>query len=198
VRVGRDLWDSWEDDAAIRDVDTGRYLDRAKLHHIDFVGETYTVKGPAIVPRPPQGQLVVFAPDGLVPPELVDVALVDEPARIAGVPLTFVEVEVALHTGESGAAERVAALGGWPATPRRRHVGSAEGLVALLTELAGAVDGVRLHPLVLDEDLPELSARVLPALFERGLATRPVPGASLRTTLGLPRPANRYARSEPA
>jgi hypothetical protein len=197
VVVGRALWDSWEDDAAIRDVDTGRYLDRDKLHYIDFTGEAYTVKGPAIVPRPPQGQLVVFAPDGLVPAELLDVALVEEPARVDGAPLAFAEVEVALDTADAGAAERVDALDGWADTGRRRHVGSAAGLVALLTELAGAVDGVRLRPLVLDEDLPVLSARVLPALFERGLATRPVPGSSLRTTLGLPRPANRYAE-EPA
>jgi hypothetical protein len=194
VVVSRELWDSWEDDAAIRDVDTGRYLDRDKLHYIDFAGESYTVKGPAIVPRPPQGQLVVFAPHGLVPVELLDVALVEEPVRIDGVPLTFAEVEVALDTADAAADERIAALGGWPGSARRRHAGLAAGLVALLTELAGAVDGVRLHPLVLDEDLPVLSARVLPALFERGLASRPVPGSSLRTTLGLPRPANRYAR----
>jgi hypothetical protein len=197
VRVGRDLWDSWEDDAAIRDVATGRYLDRDKLHYVDFVGETYTVKGPAIVPRPPQGQVVVFAAAGLLPADQVDVALVDEPGRVDGVPLTFVEIEVALDTPEASAAERLAALDAhttWAASGRRRHVGSAAGLVTLLTELAGRVDGVRLHPLVLDEDVPELSARVLPALFERGLATRPVAGSSLRTTLGLSRPVNRYAR----
>jgi alkanesulfonate monooxygenase SsuD/methylene tetrahydromethanopterin reductase-like flavin-dependent oxidoreductase (luciferase family) len=199
VRVGRDLWDSWEDDAAIRDVTTGRYPDRTKLHYIDFVGETYTVKGPAIVPRPPQGQLVVFAPAGLL--DEADVVLVegDAPARVDGAALTFAELEVALDTPEAAADERRAALdahAGSPPSDRRRFTGSAAGLVALLAELADAVDGVRLHPLVLDEDLPELSARVLPALFERGLATRPVPGSSLRATLGLPRPANRYASRE--
>lgn len=55
------------------------------------------------------------------------------------------------------------------------------------------VDGVRLHPLVLDEDLPELSRLVLPHLFERRDAVRPLPGASLRSHLGLDRPANRNA-----
>lgn len=55
------------------------------------------------------------------------------------------------------------------------------------------MDGVRLHPLVLDEDLPELSRLVLPHLFEQRLALRPLPGASLRTHLGLERPANRHA-----
>ncbi len=205
VRVSRDLWDSWEDDAAVRDVATGRYLDRAKLHYVDFVGETYTVKGPAIVPRPPQGQLVVFAPAGLVPADQVDVALVTAPdvaavaAAATGTPLRFAEIEVALDTGEAGAAERVAELGRhapWPDTGRLRHTGSAAGLVALLTELAAVVDGVRLHPLVLDEDLPVLSARVLPALFAAGVAARPLVGSTLRATFGLARPANRFATEE--
>lgn len=192
VQVVRALWDSWEDDAAIRDVDSGRYLDAGKLHYVDFVGETYTVKGPAIVPRPPQGQPVVLAPAGLLPDGAADVTLVDGRERAAA-GLTFAEVEVALDTDDGDALDRVGSLGAaWPATGRLRHVGSAAGLVALLTGLAGAVDGVRLHPLVLDEDLPELSARVLPALFAAGLAGRPVPGSSLRATLGLPRPANRF------
>ena len=36
VEVVRRLWDSWEDDAEIRDVATGRFIDRDKLHYIDF------------------------------------------------------------------------------------------------------------------------------------------------------------------
>src|SRR5690242_14870480 len=61
VEVVRRLWDSWEDDAVIRDVATGRYIDRDKLHYIDFAGEHFSVKGPSITPRPPQGQPVVAA-----------------------------------------------------------------------------------------------------------------------------------------
>ncbi|MEU2236869.1 LLM class flavin-dependent oxidoreductase [Streptomyces vietnamensis] len=76
LRVVRDLWDSWEDDAVIRSVATSRYLDRSRLHAIDFTGETYSVKGPSIVPRPPQGRPVVLARPGLVPAGLADVALV--------------------------------------------------------------------------------------------------------------------------
>ncbi|OYP14460.1 FMNH2-dependent monooxygenase [Streptomyces sp. FBKL.4005] len=59
VEVARRLWDSWEDDAEIRDTATGRFLDRDKLHHIDFEGAYFSVKGPSITPRPPQGQPVV-------------------------------------------------------------------------------------------------------------------------------------------
>ena len=58
VEVLRRLWDSWEDDAEIRDVATGRFINRDKLHYIDFEGRWFSVKGPSITPRPPQGQPV--------------------------------------------------------------------------------------------------------------------------------------------
>jgi len=61
VEVVRRLWDSWEDDAEIRDVATGRFIDRGKLHYIDFEGRWFSVRGPSITPRPPQGQPVVAA-----------------------------------------------------------------------------------------------------------------------------------------
>ena len=61
VEVVRRLWDSWEDDAIIKDKPTGRYIDRDKLHYVDFEGRFFSVKGPSIVPRPPQGQPVVAA-----------------------------------------------------------------------------------------------------------------------------------------
>ncbi|MFF8840866.1 LLM class flavin-dependent oxidoreductase [Streptomyces sp. NPDC015130] len=208
VRVVRDLWDSWEDDAVIRSVATSRYLDRERLHAIDFTGETYSVKGPSIVPRPPQGRPVVLARPGLVPAELTDVALVGgttaaetgaagAAAKAAGVPLAFAEIEVALDTARETARERIADLeryAPWEERPDRlRYTGSAEGLVALLAELAAHVDGVRLFPLVLDEDLAVLSRLVLPELFVRRLAARPLPGTTLRTSLGLPRPLSRFA-----
>ncbi|GGK03064.1 hypothetical protein GCM10010123_36270 [Pilimelia anulata] len=62
VEVLRRLWDSWEDDAEIRDVATGRFIDRDKLHYIDFAGPHFRVKGPSITPRPPQGQPPVLVP----------------------------------------------------------------------------------------------------------------------------------------
>lgn len=76
VEVVRQLWTSWEADAEIRDESTHRFIDRDKVHYVDFtgtdsVGEEYTVKGPSIVPRPPQGELpVIVTVDA---PESVDV-----------------------------------------------------------------------------------------------------------------------------
>ncbi|WP_211265625.1 hypothetical protein [Actinacidiphila oryziradicis] len=42
-------------------------------------------------------------------------------------------------------------------------------------------------------DLPVLAERVLPKLAAAGLRRAPRPGGTLRETLGLPRPANRFA-----
>jgi alkanesulfonate monooxygenase SsuD/methylene tetrahydromethanopterin reductase-like flavin-dependent oxidoreductase (luciferase family) len=72
VEVIRRLWDSWEDDAEIRDAATGRFVDREKLHYIDFDGDYFSVKGPSITPRPPQGQPIVSAlGHGTVPYRLI-------------------------------------------------------------------------------------------------------------------------------
>lgn len=173
VEVVRALRDSWEDDVVIRSVATSRYLDRERLHHIDFSGETYAVKGPAIVPRPPQGQLVVPGRPGRVPAEQLDVALVEgrdltavaTAAVAAGTPRVFAEVEVALDTPDATAEKRVGDLerhAPWTDRGRLRHIGTAEQLVSLLVELGASMDGVRLRPLVLDEDLPVLGRFVLP------------------------------------
>ena len=61
MEVVRRLWDSWEDDAEIRDAATGRFIDRDKLHYIGFSGRWFSVKGPSITPRPPQGQPIISA-----------------------------------------------------------------------------------------------------------------------------------------
>lgn len=61
VEVVRRLWDSWEDDAEIRDAATDRFLDAEKVHTVDFDGEWFRVRGPSITPRSPQGQPVIAA-----------------------------------------------------------------------------------------------------------------------------------------
>ncbi|MFD0331791.1 LLM class flavin-dependent oxidoreductase [Streptacidiphilus monticola] len=46
VRTARALWDSWEDDAVVKSIATSRFLDAAKVHHVDFEGDSFSVKGP--------------------------------------------------------------------------------------------------------------------------------------------------------
>ncbi|MEA2849725.1 MAG: hypothetical protein QOG78_5006, partial [Rhodospirillaceae bacterium] len=49
------LWDSWADDAFIRDVEQGLYFDPAKLHVLNHKGKYLKVRGPLNVARPIQG-----------------------------------------------------------------------------------------------------------------------------------------------
>jgi alkanesulfonate monooxygenase SsuD/methylene tetrahydromethanopterin reductase-like flavin-dependent oxidoreductase (luciferase family) len=205
VESARRLWDSWEDDAVIRDVATGRYLDAGKLHYADFEGNRFSVKGPSIIPRPFQGQLPVFAQAALLPAVEADVALVSaavpeelaqaaEAARNAGAPRTLLELDVLLDARGRRAADRLAELeahGPWQGGAR--YVGDAAGLVELLADLFQQGDGVRIGPAVLDTDLPELAALVLPELRRTGLVAGPAQGSTLRDSFALPRPANRYA-----
>jgi alkanesulfonate monooxygenase len=53
------LWDSWADDAFIRDVETGIYFDPARLHVLNHRGEFLKVRGPLNIARPVQGWPVI-------------------------------------------------------------------------------------------------------------------------------------------
>lgn len=53
------LWDSWADDAFLRDVENGLFFDPAKLHTLDHKGAFLKVKGPLNVARPVQGWPVI-------------------------------------------------------------------------------------------------------------------------------------------
>ena len=49
------LWDSFADDAFIRDVEAGIYFDPAKLHVLNHQGKYLSVRGPLNIARPVQG-----------------------------------------------------------------------------------------------------------------------------------------------
>jgi len=53
------LWDSYEDDAFCRDLESGYYFDPAKIHTLNHDGEFYKVRGPMNLARPPQGRPVL-------------------------------------------------------------------------------------------------------------------------------------------
>ncbi|MFB7513585.1 LLM class flavin-dependent oxidoreductase [Streptomyces sp. NPDC056144] len=98
VEVARRLWDSWEDDAEIRDAATGRFLDRAKVHHVDFQGGTFSVKGPSITPRSPQGR-----------PPVVSLAHATTPYEFAARASDVVAVTPHDRAGTAGILAEVAA-----------------------------------------------------------------------------------------
>jgi alkanesulfonate monooxygenase SsuD/methylene tetrahydromethanopterin reductase-like flavin-dependent oxidoreductase (luciferase family) len=209
VEAVRRLWDSWEDDAVIRDVATGRYVDRQKLHYIDFVGKYFSVKGPSITPRPPQGQPVVAALAHA--PRIYEFA-----ATSADIVFITPADESSLHTilAEVGDAQRrarrhlriyadlVVSLVADPLVPVASVRSDARVFAGTATELAETierwhvigVDGVRLRPAVNAIDLPAIVDELVPHLQRLGrFRTAYRDGETLRERLGLPKAPNRYA-----
>ncbi|GAA2086795.1 LLM class flavin-dependent oxidoreductase [Actinomadura alba] len=221
VEVVRRLWDSWEDDAEIRDVSTGRFIDRDKLHYIDFEGPHFNVRGPSITPRPPQGQPLItalahdvepyeFAARGadvvyVTPRSRTETAMIVGRVRNAeaavgrvGEPLKiFADLVVLLDETASVAAERKEMLdqldGAELTSDAEIFTGTAGELADLLLDWrASGLDGFRLRPGVLPYDLTGITHGLVPELQDRGAFRREYEAVTLRGLLGLPRPAGRY------
>src|SRR5919106_2025570 len=60
IEVTKGLWDSWEDDAFIRDKASGRFFGPAKMHRLNHRGEFYSVQGPLNISRSKQGRPVLI------------------------------------------------------------------------------------------------------------------------------------------
>ncbi|MEU8774489.1 LLM class flavin-dependent oxidoreductase [Streptomyces sp. NPDC048606] len=213
IEVVRRLWDSWEDDAEIRDVATGRFVDRDRLHHIDFVGRHFRVRGPSITPRPPQGQPLVTATAGSTAPRpgLVDLVYVaprdlDEARAAASAAFgseaaprhVFADLTVLLAPDTATAAarrDRLDEAAGDPYDPEGAFfTGTPAGLAELLLEWRRAgMTGFRLRPAVLADDLPAITRGLVPELRRRGAFRGAYGAGTLRALLGLERPPNRYA-----
>ena len=204
VEVARQLWDSWEDDAVIRDAATGRFIDRDKLHYIDFVGKHFSVKGPSITPRSPQGQPVVAALAHAQPAyefaarsaDLVFItpkddgslrSILDEVAQAGGDAL---KVYADIFVSFSGITD--------PRSDALVFDGTPAELVDLIVQWHQAgIDGIRLRPSVNAVDLPVIVDEVVPIL-QRGSRFRTSygDGETLRERLGLPVAENRYVKAE--
>ena len=200
VDVVRRLWDSWEDDAVIRDVSTGRYVDIDKLHYIDFAGKYLSVKGPSITPRPPQGQPVVAALAHAGPvyefaSTTADVVFIT-PTDDASLREILEQVR-----GLKVFADVVVSFGGDADFRSDCLVISttATQLVDMLLEWQRlGIDGARLRPAVNATDLPVIVDEVVPLLQRAGrFRTEYRDGETLRARLGLPVAANRYEAVSP-
>lgn len=53
------LWDSWDEDAFVRDQDSGVNFDTSKQHVLDHKGKHFQVRGPLNVPCSPQGRPIL-------------------------------------------------------------------------------------------------------------------------------------------
>lgn len=222
VAVVRRLWDSWEDDAVIRDVATGRYLDRAKLHHVDFEGSAFRISGPSITPRPPQGQpLVTVLAHAEIPYRLAaraadvvyvtpadaadaarivrDVRALEETERFEPEPVRILaDLVVALEPDARDARRRLAEWDSLDGSPFESdaavHAADPAQLADVISGLAeSGIEGVRLRPASVHRDLPAIGEQLVPELRRRGLLPERPRGGTLRDRLGLDRPRNRYA-----
>ncbi|BBY63375.1 LLM class flavin-dependent oxidoreductase [Mycolicibacterium helvum] len=202
VEVVRRLWDSWEDDAVIRDVATGRYVDRDKLHYIDFTGSHFSVKGPSITPRPPQGQPVIAAlAHGQPVYEFADAAadlVFVTPSDEASVREILGQVDAA-GGHPKAIADVVVSFSGDSEFRSDALVfeGSATQLVDLLLGWHDlGLAGFRLRPAVNSGDLPVIVDEVVPLLQRAGrFRTGYRDGETLRERFGLPAAVNRYAKA---
>jgi FMN-dependent oxidoreductase (nitrilotriacetate monooxygenase family) len=60
LQVVKGLWDSWEEDAFVRNKESGQFFDATKLHAIDHHGDFFQVAGPLNIGRTPQGRPIIF------------------------------------------------------------------------------------------------------------------------------------------
>src|SRR5690625_737317 len=60
LEVAKGLWDSWEDDAFVRNRETGQFFDAGKMHRLNHEGEFFKAHGPLNIDRSKQGQPVIF------------------------------------------------------------------------------------------------------------------------------------------
>ena len=222
VEVVRRLWDSWEDDAIIKDQSTGRFIDRDKLHYVDFEGRFFNVKGPSIVPRPPQGNpLIAALAHSRVPwefaassadvvfvtpsdtadvPEWVDgIRTAERTVERSGTPLKIFADLVVFVDGDASIAEDRKAwldeLDGWPMrSDAAIFTGTAVELAdQLISWQAHGLDGFRLRPGVVCHDLDAIADRLVPELQRRGVFRTAYENGTLRERLGLGRLPSRYA-----
>jgi alkanesulfonate monooxygenase SsuD/methylene tetrahydromethanopterin reductase-like flavin-dependent oxidoreductase (luciferase family) len=212
VEVLRRLWDSWEDDAEIRDVATGRFIDTAKLHYIDFEGPAFSVKGPSITPRPPQGQPVVAAlGHNSVPYRLIaraaDIGFITPPDR-AGAAAILGEIRAFQDEAGRGGEELhvfgdlVVFLDDTASAARARRerldeaagseytsdavifAGTAAELADLLLDWREAgLTGFRLRPAALPHDLDQITGALVPELQRRGAFRTAYPESGWPATL---------------
>lgn len=64
LNVVTGLWDSWDDDAFLRDRSKSVFFQPKKLRRLNHQGEHFAVRGPLNIPRPPQGYPVIVQAGG--------------------------------------------------------------------------------------------------------------------------------------
>ncbi|WP_255473371.1 NtaA/DmoA family FMN-dependent monooxygenase [Planomicrobium sp. CPCC 101110] len=215
------LWDSYEDDAFIRDKANGIYLNPQKMHPINYRGNYFSVDGPLNLSRSVQGRPVLFTAgmsdnfmnnaakytDGVFTfAQSVDhlkeiVTKIKKKVALEGRSsedfIVAVSQQVLVGRTEKEAEEKfreMESLIPQYRIPKPLFFGSAEKVADQIQEWyeAGAMDML----LVQQEHptaLKDFADLVVPILQDRGIFRTEYESNTLRGNLGLPYPQNRYS-----
>jgi len=179
IEVIRRLWDSWEDDAAIRDSKTQRFLDASKLHYINFESDNFRVLGPSITPRPPQGQPIVA----------VTVSEIDDIAAAHDADVVFVPVDQQLFKAVSVSAHDLQHIVADITVTDTANIQETVDLIIRSGAFGAA--GIRLILSDPQSQTDFILKELLPLLHSKELISK-AEGTTLRTRFRLPNAINRY------
>jgi len=220
LEIVEGLWDSYEDDAFIRDKKSGVFLDPKKMHALNYRGNYFSVDGPLNISRSKQGRPVIFqagtSPDFMnIASKHAEGSLVNgedfeyakafsqelkRRVKLAGrSPNDFLIMPTQnpiVGRTEKEAEEKFQELQSLMPIyriPKPKFFGSAEKVADQIQQWyeAGAMD-----LLLIRQELPsgfdDFIDLVVPILQERGIFRKEYESNTLRGNLGLPYPENRY------
>ncbi|MCE7006899.1 LLM class flavin-dependent oxidoreductase [Kibdelosporangium philippinense] len=176
-----DLWDSWDDDAVVRDRARGIFIRADRVHRLDHVGKYFRMRGPANLPRPFQGHLPTFvsltgdAHSSRLASEVGEVIRIRATSadEVGAVRARFPQARVLVDVPFTGMSATLAAIDGVSEV--------AQGIVVELDAL----------------DLGGTPLTVLAAeLTKRGLRGDAPRTGTFRERLGLPAAISRFASKE--
>ena len=224
LEIVEGLWDSYEDDAFIRDKESGIFLNPGKMHPLNYRGKYFSVDGPLNISRSPQGRPVIFQAG--TSPEFMDIASKHaEGVLVNGDDFNYVKQfseelrrrvalagrapedllimptqQIIVGRTESEANEKFQELQGLSPPgyriPKPQFFGSAETVADMIEHWyqAGAMD-----LLLIRQEHPsgidDFIDLVVPVLQEKGIFRKEYESETLRENLGLPFPENRYVSS---
>lgn len=190
VDIVTGLWDSYTDDAMIRDKESGVYFRRNGRQRLDHRGAHFRVDGPLNISRPPQGHPVIVqdcaSGSGRAFAARYGEVLLTAPPTLDAAVLERRQLDDALtEVGRDPGDVRV-----WPLlTVTGPAATTADRIETWFS--SGAIDGFLLSFSSLPDRFVD---QVLPLLEARGIFV-PATGSTLRESLGLPRPAGRVLSS---
>jgi alkanesulfonate monooxygenase len=168
AQVVKALWDSWDDDAFIRDKERGLFFRAEGLHPLNHRGKYFSVRGPLNVPRSPQGHPIIVQAGTSeagkqVSAEFAEV-IFSAPLTLDAAKATYADLKGRMHRfgrnpdhmkilpGLSTVVGRTEA----EAVERHEHMNSLIHPIVAREILSTVLGGVDLTPYSLDDPLPDI------------------------------------------